>query len=421
MQHFLEENILVTQALLDSPERLQRLVEINQKISATLELPELLQAIVNAAAELTTSEQASLAEYSEEDNSLRFVAAHWMEEDVMASTRIPLDGSISGRAFQDKRPVVVQNAQEEDFYRQVDKNTGFKTHSVLSVPLMMRGEATGTLSALNKNRGGEYDVQDIIVMETLASQAAIALENARLLNESREAYSKLAEIDEMKNNFIAISSHELRIPLGLILGHATYLKDLLEGEERDQVDVIERSALRLKDIVEDLSQIENLQSDTAALRSNICDLNAVLMKIISGQQSSAEDKSIKFISKMPTGSVNIFGEEDKLRIAFNHLAKNAISFTNEGGTVEISLIKGEKQAEIFISDTGIGIPKGDLDNIFNRFFQVEEHMTRRRGGMGLGLTVAKAMIELHKGKIVVDSVEGKGSRFHITLPLAVKE
>jgi len=183
---------LVTQALLDSPERLQRLVEINQKISATLELPELLQAIVNAAAELTASEQASIAQYSEEDQSLRFVAARWMEDEVMENTRIPLDGSISGRAFQDKRPVVVKNAQEEDFYRLVDDKTGFKTHSVLSVPLIMRGEATGTLSALNKNRGGEYDVQDIIVMETLASQAAIALENSRLLIESRYSYAKLA-------------------------------------------------------------------------------------------------------------------------------------------------------------------------------------------------------------------------------------
>ncbi len=409
---------MVTQALLDSPERLQRLVEINQKISATLELPDLLQAIVDAAAELTDSDQASIAQIFDEDDSLRFVAARWMEDDVMAETRIPLDGSISGRAFLEKRPVVVHNAQDEEFYRKVDSKTGFQTRSILSVPLLMREEATGTLSVLNKSDDREYDVQDIVVLETLASQAAIALENARLLKETREAYSRLSELDEMKNNFIAISSHELRIPLGLILGHASYLKESLQGEQKEQVDVIERSAIRLKDILDDLSQIENLKSDTDSLRATTFDLRSILVKTINEHRISAEEKGLKLISKLPEGSVIIFGDGDKLRIAFKHLIKNAIDFTDQGGSVEISLKLGTEKADIYVSDTGVGIPKRDLDKIFDRFFQVEEYMTRQHGGMGLGLTVAKAMVEMHKGQLSVESVEGMGSRFHVSLPLS---
>ena len=407
---------MVTQALRDSPDRLQRLVEINQQISATLELPELLQSIVNAAAELTGSDQASIAQYFEADETLRFVAARWMEPQVMEETRIPLDGSIAGRAFQERRPVVVQNAQKEEFFRQVDKDTGFQTRSVLTVPLLMRGKAQGVLSALNKHAGGEYDVQDIIVLETLASQAAIALENARLLKESREAYARLAELDEMKNNFIAISSHELRIPLGLILGHATYLKETFEGDELEQVEVIERSALRLKDIVEDLSQVETIQSDTSELRQNICDLTTVLRNIVSKHQNAADEKGVELVSRLPERSVNINAEADKLRIAFNHLVKNAIAFTNKGGKVEISLFVEDEWVEAHVSDTGIGIPEKDLPRIFERFYQVEEHMTRKHGGMGLGLTVAKAMVEMHKGEISVESVEGRGTRFSVKLP-----
>lgn len=412
---------MVTQALQNSPERLQRLVEINQQISATLDLPELLQSIVNAASELSDSEQASIAQFFPEDQTLRFVAAKWMDPEVMANTRIPLDGSISGRAYQQKRAVIVHNAQEETFYSKVDEASGFQTRSVLSVPLMMRGEAKGVLSALNKNGGRQYDVQDIIVLETLASQAAIALENARLLRESREAYRRLAELDEMKNNFVAISSHELRIPLGLILGHASYLKESLDGESRDQVAIIERSAMRLKDIVEDLSVVEDIKGDTDELRSNYSDLSSLLSKIISEYGSEAQEKGLTLIPKLPGEPVWIFGEEDKLSIAFKHLVRNAIAFTNKGGKVELRLRKNSSLAQVYVSDTGIGIPAKDVQQIFERFYQVEEHMTRKHGGMGLGLTVAKALIELHKGQIGVESVEGKGTRFEVQLPLTKPE
>ena len=412
---------MVTQALQNSPERLQRLVEINQQISATLDLPELLQSIVNAASELSDSEQASIAQFFPEDQTLRFVAAKWMDPEVMVNTRIPLDGSISGRAYQQKRAVIVHNAQEETFYSKVDEASGFQTRSVLSVPLMMRGEAKGVLSALNKNGGRQYDVQDIIVLETLASQAAIALDNARLLRESREAYHRLAELDEMKNNFVAISSHELRIPLGLILGHASYLKESLEGESRDQVAIIERSAMRLKDIVEDLSVVEDIKGDTDELRSNYSDLSSLLSKIISEYGSEAQEKGLTLIPKLPGEPVWIFGEEDKLSIAFKHLVRNAIAFTNKGGKVELRLRKNNSLAQVYVSDTGIGIPAKDVQQIFGRFYQVEEHMTRKHGGMGLGLTVAKALIELHKGQIGVESVEGKGTRFEVQLPLTKPE
>jgi len=408
---------LVTQALQNSPERLQRLVEINQQISATLELPELLQSIVNAASELTNSEQASIAQFEPEDQSLRFVAAKWMDPDVLANARVPLDGSISGRAFQQKRAVIVHNAQDETFYRQVDEESGFQTRSVLSVPMMMRGEAQGVLSALNKIGGREYDVQDIIVLETLASQAAIALENARLLRESREAYRRLAELDEMKNNFVAISSHELRIPLGLILGHSSYLKESLDDEHQDQLEIIERSALRLKDIVEDLSVVENIKGDTDELRSNYSDLAELLQTTLEEFQEEAGEKGLVLIPKIPDDHVWIFGEEDKLSIAFKHLLRNSIEFTNQGGKIELELKKNATQAHVFLSDTGIGIPNADLGRVFDRFYQVEEHMTRKHGGMGLGLTVAKGLIELHKGTIGVESVQGKGTRFEIQLPL----
>jgi signal transduction histidine kinase len=408
---------LVTQALHDRPQRLQRLLELTQQLSATLDLPELLQSIVDAAAELTDSEQASIAEIDSTGKQLRFIAARWMDPKIMADMRVPLEGSITGQAFRKEKPVAVHDTQTSKFfYRQVDEASGFQTRSMLSVPMSMRGETTGVLSALNKTGGEKYSGVDVAVLETLASQAAIAIHNSKLLRETREAYAHLAQLDEMKNNFISITSHELRVPLGLVLGHASVLKETAKGEVLEQVEVIERSALRLKDIVEDLSQIETLQNYPRSLMPQRFDVIGLLDRMVKAAIPAAEEKQLDLVSRLPKGTLEIDGEQEKLHIAIDHILRNALTFTNPGGRVEVSLEDEGDWVRIAVADTGVGIPEADLERIFERFYQVEAHMTRKHGGMGLGLAVAKMMVELHGGEILVESVEGQGSQFTVRLP-----
>ena len=397
-------------------EKLARLLEINQELSATLDLQELLQSIVDAAAELTESEQASIAQYSSSENSLRFIAARWMDPEVMAKTRVPLEGSIAGRAFREQTPIIVQDAQKEEFYRQVDKTSGFHTRSLLAVPMMMHGQATGVLSALNKEASAGFNDQDIEVLNTLAAQAAIAIHNSQLLQESQEAYAHLAELDEMKSNFIAIASHELRVPLGLILGHASYLKEVFRDERLEQVEVIERSALRLKDIVEDLSQIEDLQTDQASLSPRQIDASELLLNIAKRYKWRAEEKKIGLHHQIQERPLAFEGEREKIKTAVDHLLKNAFTYTDSGGRVDLILLDEGDWISIQVADTGVGISKKDLEHIFERFYQTEDHMTRKHGGMGLGLTVAKMMVEMHGGEILVDSMLDEGSQFTIRLP-----
>lgn len=402
-------------------QKLERLLDINQEISATLDLQELLQSIVEAAAELTDSEQASIAQFFPADESLRFIAARWMDPEIMANTRIPLDGSISGRAFREQTPIIIQDAKKEDFYRQVDKKSGFETRSLLAVPMMMHGQATGVLSAINNKNEKGFNDKDIAVLNTLASQAAIAIHNSQLLQESQEAYEHLAELDEMKSNFIAIASHELRVPLGLILGHASYLREDFKGQELEQVEVIERNAVRLKDIVDDLSQVENLQANRASLRPNQFDATALTKGLAKRYKNRAKEEQIEFVENIPDQPLHIDGEREKIKIAVNHLLKNAFAFTGEGGRVELILIDESDWVSIQVADTGEGIAEKDIDRIFDRFHQLENHMTRSHGGMGLGLTVAKMMIEMHGGEILVESKVGAGSRFTIRLPIDQKQ
>lgn len=397
-------------------QKLERLLDINQEISATLDLQELLQSIVEAAAELTDSEQASIAQFFAADESLRFIAARWMDPDIMAHTRIPLGGSIAGRAFQEQTPIIIQDAKKENFYRQVDKKSGFETRSLLAVPMMMHGQATGVLTALNSQNKEGFTDKDIAVLNTLASQAAIAIHNSQLLQESQEAYDHLAELDEMKSNFIAIASHELRVPLGLILGHASYLREDSKGQELKQVEVIERNAVRLKEIVDDLSQVESLQTNQASLRPSRVDATALIKALAKRYKNRADDENIEFAQSLPDQPLYFEGESEKIKIAVNHLIKNAFDFTGDSGRVELKLKDEGELIIIELTDTGMGIAEKDMERIFDRFHQVENHMTRSHGGLGLGLTVAKMMVEMHRGEILVTSTLGKGSQFTIQLP-----
>lgn len=390
-------------ALRNRLERLQRVLEANRQLSATLQPDELVRAIVRSAAELTNSEHGALARYDANSEGLRLVFAPWLPNERREAISLPLDTNPIGQAYRSLWPVLGE-AQPE-----------LQARSILAVPMVVGGIAMGVLCAVNK-RDEAYDKEDVLVMESLAAQAAIALENAEMLEQARQSYTTMAELDKMRNDFIAITSHELRIPLGLVLGHASFLKEILDGEAKEQSETIEKAALRLKQIVEDLSKIELAQSGTAVLRTQYYDVAAQLRSLVEAHQARAGEAGIQLSSQIPADAVYITADANKLFVAVDHLLKNALSFTNAGGVVQLSLLEHADAVEIQVADSGVGIPAHDLPRVFDRFFQVEDHMTRRHGGMGLGLTITRTLVELQGGSVRAESVEGQGSRFTIHLP-----
>ena len=396
---------------------LERLLEVSRDLSAMLEPEPLLQSIVEVAAELTRSQEASILLYEEEEDQLVFVAMPWFKRDVMRGISVPLDNSIAGQAFMHSKPILVRDAQSDPrLFKMVDKAAGFKTESLLAMPMVFQGKATGVLSAVNKLGGLNYSEEDVRVLETLASQAAIALKNASLLKDSQDAYEELAELDRMKSDFVAITSHELRTPLGLILGHATFLSEMITDDMKPQLDVIVRAALRLKEIVDDLSKVNNFQTGQSRMRRRDINMNALVEDIVSIYADMAAGKNIKLRISLPKLPRQVVGDVEKIGIAMGHLIKNALTFTDERGNVSVVVEAVPGFIKISIMDDGVGIPEKDLERIFERFFQVEGHMTRKHGGMGLGLSVAQMMVEVHGGRIGVESEEGKGSTFSILLP-----
>ena len=402
---------------------LTRLLDVSKQLSATLELDALFQLIIEVGSELTNSESCSILLHDSRTNSLEFVAGPGLQKEKLKTIRVPIEGSIAGLVYQNGTTISVKDAQNNpNLYQGVDKSINFTTKNILAVPMVIKTKTIGILEAVNKIDEKSFTQEDQITLSILASHAAIAINNTNLLAELKRANKELQALDRLKSNFIAIASHELRTPLGIVLGHAAFLKETItEAEGRSQVETILQYGERLKSIIEDLGTIDTYQSGKSRIRETTINLYDLLSKVVREYHELAAKKLIRVHLNLPRDEFYISGDNEKLTVAFGNILKNALTYTSDKGKVLINANRRGDFIEVSIIDNGIGIPNSDLEKIFDRFYQVESHLTRRYGGMGLGLSIAKDMIMLHNGKIWAESVEGKGSKFSVLLPMKVNE
>jgi len=406
----------------DQSKLIARLLEVTRNLGTSVDLETYLRSILSAASELTESETASLMEYDEGAQDLYFKYVPWFHRDDIITARIPLASSAAGWVFLNGKPLIINDVKNDSrHYRKIDELAGFTTHSLLAVPLLLHGRPVGVFEIFNKKNNSYYNEQDIAVLEALSALATTAMQNEILEGNVISYQSEARDLDRLKNEFIAITSHELRTPLGLILGHSTFLRELIGGQHQEQVDAIIRNASRLKDIVESLTSVDNYQTGGARIRQRKVSIARVVEDVSASFFEMAILKKISLKVDLQGGQ-DLFVDADgsKVAIVLSNLLKNAITFTNEGGHVIIHSELQSKFVKVSIEDDGVGIPANELPHIFDRFYQVESHLTRRHGGMGLGLSVAKVMIEMHGGRIWAESTEGVGSTFTFLLPVELK-
>jgi signal transduction histidine kinase len=399
-------------------DHLERLLEVVRGLTTAPDLESFLQTIITEATEMTESELASILEYDDETNELRFLSTIWFDRDVLRPMGVPLEGSVAGWVFSKQQPLIIQDTKaDQRHFKVVDRVTKHETQSLAAVPLIVRGQTVGVLEALNKRDNAHYTEEDLTILASLGALAAQAMRNVNLERKVRSARIELAELERLKTDFIAIASHELRTPLGLILGHATFLKELVGQEHEGQLNTIIKNATRLKDIVENLSDVDNMQTGVARVRSRKVSLAKITEDVVLTFQDEAKARNITITKELGDSPYYVEADGVKINIALSNLVKNAIQFTDEGGHVHVLVEEDSGYVKVAVSDDGIGVPAKDLPKLFDRFFQVEGHLTRKHGGMGLGLSVARSMIELHGGRIWVESEEGKGSTFTFLLPV----
>ncbi len=398
----------------------ERLAEVT-RAACTLELEPLLQMAIDAAGGLTGSEAAAILEFDERARSLRFLAVPPAYQDLRQHAPIPLEQCAAAPAIQKCEPFRITSQQADpDLRTRPDLVLAPATRTLLAVPLSVSGRTLGVLEAVNKN-GADYTEEDVTILETLAAVVAVAMDRNVLKHRVDASLAELTELDRLKSDFIAITSHELRTPLGVILGHATYLRELLASEYRGQLDIIIRNAARLKEIVESVASMDNYRTGRARVRQQSVSIASVVAEVAASFADMAAERGISLEAPAPPQDVRVEADQTKISIALGNLVKNAITFTNEGGRVRIQTETMPGYVKISVVDNGIGIPRQDLPRVFERFFQVERHLTRRHNGMGLGLSVAKVMVEMHGGRIWAESVEGQGSTFSFLLPVQPAE
>lgn len=402
----------------DTARQLERIQELVRGLSTTQDTAAYLQELIYAAMELISCETASLLEVDAEAHEIRFMAVPGSMNEVFRTLKVPVDRSAAGWVVRNSAPLIINDVSRDPrHFRQADSATGFQTRMLLAVPLKYHGKVIGVFEALNKAGEANYTEDDVTTLETLGALACSILENDLLERRVQNSLRETSHLDRLKSDFIAITSHELRTPLGLILGHATFLHEMLDRQYAEQVEAIIRNASKLKDIVDSLSSANNYQAGTARLRQGRVDLRQVAAEVAASFEQMAGQRGISLTTEADEGDLSVGGDATKIAIALSNLVKNALTFTNENGHVVIRIKSVPGFVQVSVADDGIGIPPADLPRIFERFFQVESHLTRRYGGMGLGLSVARSMVEMHGGRIWAESVEGQGSTFSFLLPL----
>ncbi|MBL8099468.1 MAG: GAF domain-containing protein [Anaerolineales bacterium] len=384
----------------------RRLVDIARDLASTLDLDILLSRIVHAAAEICGAEAASILLYDDTSRQLYFQVSTNMDESTRRGITVPLDGSIAGWIVNNRKPVRITNAHDDArFYSNVEAITGLSTQSLLGVPLITKNKIVGVLEALNKHRG-KFSDNDESMLLVLGAQAAVAIENTRLFQQS-----------DLISEFV----HELRTPLSS-LSTATYLllRPEMSQEQRDQIVTnIHNETMRLNALASSFLDLARLESGRVQFRKTIFSLADLLYECKDVMASKAIEDDIQLRVESPEGLPVVEADRDKIKQVLLNLLSNAIKYNRPNGTVMLRAEARETETAIFVQDTGIGIPEEALPHLFQKFYRVREH-ENKTSGTGLGLSICKQIIYGHGGRIEVKSKPGVGTAFILYLPRSGK-
>jgi signal transduction histidine kinase/CheY-like chemotaxis protein len=287
--------------------------------------------------------------------------------------------------------------------------------SYICVPLSAHGRTFGAMTFVMAESGRHYTEDDLPFAESVASRAALAVDNAR-------AYQGASEANRLKDEFLATLSHELRTPLNAILGYSRMLRlQMLTGDKAARaIETVERNAVSLRQIIEDVLDVSRIVSGKLRLNVQPVDLPNVIQDAVTTVQPAADARGVRIQMLLDPLVTPVSGDPDRLVQVVWNLLSNAVKFTPRGGRIQLRLERVNSHVEIVVSDTGRGIPPEFLPYIFERFRQADSGPAREHGGLGLGLAIVRQIVEMHGGTVHAAS-EGpdRGATFRVKLPLTI--
>jgi GAF domain-containing protein/anti-sigma regulatory factor (Ser/Thr protein kinase) len=400
---------------------LTALGEVGRAVSSTLDLKVVLKTIVDRAVDLSGTDAGSIFYYREETETFELGESTGLDDDVILRLRrLDISGKEGGlaEAIAKRKPLQIPDLSQRpgDPLRDAVIEAGFRAS--LIVPLLGADGTLGTL-ILRRRRPGEFPTAVVSLMQSFADQSAIALENARLFDEIAHKSRELEIASQHKSQFVANMSHELRTPLAAILGYAELMQEgFYEVQGPKSLDALTRirsNGKHLLGLINTVLDIAKIESGQFTLNMAEYAIESVVETVRSATESLAQNKKLALktdVAKpLPVG----LGDEQRLTQVLLNLVGNAIKFT-DAGEVRVTAKAVNGHFNVSVADTGPGIPEQERTRIFDQFHQVDSSLTKAAGGTGLGLAIAKQIVEMHGGRIWVESTVGKGSTFQIELP-----
>jgi signal transduction histidine kinase len=385
--------------------RYERLLEISRTLISTLDINALLEQIVVAATELTDTVASSILLVDKRTGVLRFEAAVDTTGISLASIAVPIESSIAGWVVTTGEPLVIADVSNEPRWSsKVDEESEFQTRNMLAVPMRTHNKVIGCLEAVNKYDDQPFTDEDVNTLTTLAAQAAIAIENARLFQQS---------------DLISEMVHELRTPLAAITAttHVLLRPEVTDEHRNEMVDTIREETQRLTRMTTEFLDLARLESGRSRIARDPVDMTEVLRETVETVTPQADTRKIDLTLEIaPPELPTIKGDEEKLKQVLLNLLTNAIKYNREEGQVNVHATRGDNCIAVSVSDTGFGISEENLPHIFEKFYRVADHEGFTQG-TGLGLAVAKRIVEGHGGQISVESKVGEGTTFRFTIPI----
>jgi signal transduction histidine kinase len=413
-----------TQELARSIEGLRALGETIQAVKSSLQLGEVLATIAEQATKLCEADAGLITQYVQSEGTFRPTAGWNTSQQLIQALQAgpPTWGrGVTGTSAATGRPAQIPDILAEEAYpfREMLAREGYR--AILSIPMFRDRTLLGTL-AVGRKAPGRFSERHVELLAAFANQTIIAIEHAQLFQQLQEKAGQLEEASRHKSRFLANMSHELRTPLNAILGYTELILDNIYGTVPAQIEDVlkrvEKSGRHLLSLINDVLDLSKIEAGQLALSPVDFSMKDVVQTVFNAVESLAAEKKIALKAAVPDVLPPGRADERRITQVLLNLVGNAIKFT-EVGEVRVEVSVAEGAFRVAVSDTGPGIPTADQEKIFEAFHQVDSSTARRKGGTGLGLSIAKRIVELHGGRIWVESTVGRGSTFWFTFPVRV--
>ncbi len=408
-----------------SVEEQKALVEISQVVSSNLNVEAVLSGIVRHAVQLSRADAGTIYEFDEAEQVFVPRANYGVDAEFIEALRESAHGvgddTVIGRSVIKQAPEQIPDLEYVPNYPlPFVKEAGFR--AMLAVPLLREDRLFGGL-VVRRKEAGWFSNSVLKLLQTFANQSVVALHNAQLFREIEEKGRELEIANKHKSQFLANMSHELRTPLNAILGYTELIQDNIYGDVPEKIqEVLERleqNGRHLLGLINDVLDLSKIEAGQLTLSLNEYSIGEVVQTVFTSVEALAAEKKLELKVKVPPDLSVARGDEQRVAQVLLNLLGNAIKFTDEG-EVRVEVTDSDGTFLVSVADTGPGLSEADQKRIFEEFQQTDGSSTREKGGSGLGLSIAKKIVEMHGGRIWVESIVGKGSTFQFTLPVCVE-